>query len=91
MSESASTKLTASSTEIIAMRTPGRPHSALLSSAQDMKGFPITLASYKELADGSTIGKLRKMIIYLVRMVEGRRPSRHYFAPSVIRTTAPKS
>jgi hypothetical protein len=46
------------STEIIAMRPPGRPHSVLLSSAQAMKGFPITLASSKEFADGSTIGKL---------------------------------
>jgi hypothetical protein len=27
---------------------PGQPHSILLSSVQDMKGFPITLASYKK-------------------------------------------
>jgi hypothetical protein len=38
-----------SSTEIVAMRPPlWRPRSVLLSSAQDMKGFPITLASNKK-------------------------------------------
>jgi hypothetical protein len=30
------------------MRPPGWPHSVSLLSAQDMKGFPITLASYKK-------------------------------------------
>jgi hypothetical protein len=78
LSESASTKLTASSTEIGAIRPSGQPHSVSLSSAQDMKGFPITLASYKkkEFADGSTIRKVRKIILYLVRMGDGPRRER---------------
>jgi hypothetical protein len=44
LSESASNKLTASSTEIVAIQ----PHCVLPSSDQDMKGFPIILASYKK-------------------------------------------